>query len=287
MSAIVSIDQALSDPVLLGAGLADISSWGTWIACLRAAFGLELSEDDRKLFDAIAGGRNPPSQKVRELWAVVSRRSGKSRMAAAIAVYLALFESHKGKLSAGEIGSVLVLAASRAQAKNVFSYVVGFLEASPILSQEIVSIAADTVKLRGNVEIAVASNSYRTIRGKSLLACIFDEVSFWRDEQSAAPDLETYRAALPALATTNGMLIGISSPYRKVGLLYQKHKDHFGVDSNEVLVVQGATAAFNPLIDESIIAQAMASDPEAAQSEWNALFRSDLSQFLSDDGIII
>ena len=54
------------------------------------------------------------------------------------------------------------------------------------------AITADEVKLRGNVAICVHSNSYRTIRGKSLIACIFDEVAFWRDETSAAPDLETY-----------------------------------------------------------------------------------------------
>jgi hypothetical protein len=51
---------------------------------------------------------------------------------------------------------------------------------------------------------------------------VLDEVSFWRDDTTANPDIETYRAILPSLATTNGLLVGISTPYRKMGLLHQK-----------------------------------------------------------------
>ena len=102
---------------------------------------------------------------------------------------------------------------------------------------------------------------------------------------SANPDQETYRAVLPSLATTNGMLIGISTPYRKVGLLHQKHKDHFGVSDDEVLVVQGASTMFNPQLSEKILAAQRAADPTSAASEWDALFRSDISAFL-DDAVI-
>jgi hypothetical protein len=115
-----------------------------------------------------------------------------------------------------------------------------------------------------------------------LLACVFDEVSYWRDELSALPDVETYRAVLPALSTTNGLLVCISSPYRRSGLMFAKHRDHFGQDDDEVLVVQGRTALFNPTIDASVIARAIASDPEAARAEWEAEFRSDLSAFQDD-----
>jgi hypothetical protein len=37
------------------------------------------------------------------------------------------------------------------------------------------------------------------------------------------------------------MLTGISTPYRRLGLLHQKHRDHFGVDDDNVLVVQGTS----------------------------------------------
>jgi hypothetical protein len=87
-----------------------------------------------------------------------------------------------------------------------------------------------------------------------LLAAIFDEVAYWRDESSATPDVETYSAVLPSLATTNGLLVGISSPYRRTGLLGAKHRDHFGVDSDDILLVQGPTSTFNPTLSEAVIA---------------------------------
>jgi len=212
---------------------------------------------------------------------VAGRRSGKSRMAGAVASYIAAFVDHTAKLAPGEKGHVLVLAPSRSQARVIHGYVDGFLSSSPILAQQVVSTGAEEIQLRGNVTVGIHSNSFRTVRGRTLLACVFDESAFWRDETSALPDVETYRACLPALASTGGMLIGISSPYRRIGLLYQKHRDHFGQDG-DVLVIQAPTATLNPTVNKSIIERALKDDPEAARSEWEAEFRSDLSSFLDD-----
>ena len=90
---------------------------------------------------------------------------------------------------------------------------------------------------------------------------------------------------LPSLIRTGGQLIGISTPYRKLGLLFQKHKDYFGVDDPTVLVVQGDSRVFNPTLSERDIVQAMASDPEAGISEWEGRFRADIAAFLSDADI--
>ena len=78
------------------------------------------------------------------------------------------------------------------------------------------------------------------------------------------------------------MWIGISSPYRKIGLLFTKWRDHFAQNSDEVLIVQGGSAAFNPTLDPAMIARASAADPEAAGAEWEGTFRTDLSNFLDD-----
>ena len=116
-----------------------------------------------------------------------------------------------------------------------------------------------------------------------MAACIFDEVSFWRDDTTATPDTETYTAVLPSLITTNGMLVGISSPYRRLGLIHAKHKRYFGTNSDDTLVVQGSTLAFNQTLDADAIAAQMEADPTAARSEWDAQFRADISGFLDDE----
>jgi hypothetical protein len=78
------------------------------------------------------------------------------------------------------------------------------------------------------------------------------------------------------------MLIGISTPYRKLGLLYQKHRDHFGQNDDEVLVVQGASKLFNPSLNEETIAAQRAADPTAAAAEWDAEFRAGIASYLDD-----
>ena len=110
------IDRALTGRSMLGAALGDIGMWRVWLTTLKAAFGRPLDEDELQTFHAVAGDRTPPKSRVRELWAVAGRRSGKSRMAAAVAVYLALFQKHK--LAPGEKGVALVLAASVDQARD-------------------------------------------------------------------------------------------------------------------------------------------------------------------------
>jgi Phage Terminase len=277
----VEIDRALADDRMLGAGLSSVGTWQTWLIALKAAFALPLTEAEREEFRAIAGERGLPKHRVRELWCVAGRRSGKSRMAAAVAIFLALFQKHR--LSPGERGMCLVIAGSVDQARTVFNYVRGFLEAAPALAREVVALRRQEIELRNGIVIAVHSNSYRTVRGRTLVAAIFDETAFWRDESTATPDTEVYTAVLPSLATTDGMLIGISTPYRKFGLLYQKHRDHFGVDDDDVLVVQGGSTVFNPTLSDATIAAQRAADPTAAGAEWDAQFRSDIGAFLDDD----
>lgn len=276
------IDEALSDPQLLGAALGPVDTFKTWLAVLKAAFGLKLSRSEKRIFEGVAGARGAPRERVRELWAVVGRRGGKSRMAAALATFVAAFVDHAGKLAPGEVGYVLVLAPSVKQARLVFGYALAFLESSPVLRGLIQSTTAEEIRLAGNIVIATHPNSFRSVRGRTLLACIFDESAFWRDETSATPDVETYIAVLPSLASSAGMLIGISSAYRRLGLLHQKFRDHFGQDDAEVLVVKGSTETFNPTIDKRIIEAARKSDPSAAASEWDGEFRADISAFLDD-----
>lgn len=270
MKALIGIDRALLDKNLLGAALGDTASWSQWLAVLRAAFGLKMSDQDLAIFSEVAGEREPPGQRVNELWCVAGRRSGKTRIAAAISTYIAAIAQHK--LASGEVGYVLLLAASRSQASVAFAYVVGFLQSSPILRQQIESTTAEEIRLKGNIIIGVHAGSYRTIRGRTLLAVVGDETSFWRDIDSAQPDVEIFRACMPALAASKGLWVGISTGYRKLGLLYQKWRDHFGHDGDDVLVVQGASSALNPSLDPNMIARASASDPEAAESEWVVAF---------------
>ncbi|QJQ99797.1 hypothetical protein [Halomonas sp. PGE1] len=261
-------------------------SWEPWKAVLSGAFGLPMNSKRLATFDRLAGGRPAPTRRVRELWVVAGRRSAKSNTSAAVAVYLATvgaeLDGLLNKLKPGERGVVNIIAVDREQAKVAFGYVAGIIEASPLLSRMVTKKGAEFIDLNNRVTIEVATNSFKAVRGRTLLASILDECAFYRDEASATPDVELYRAIVPGLATTGGLLIGISSPYARKGLLYNKHKRHFGQDS-DVLVIQGGTQQFNPTIDARVIEEALEEDPAGAKSEWLGQFRDDVSDFLTRD----
>ena len=85
-----------------------------------------------------------------------------------------------------------------------------------------------------------------------------DECVFWLSDESANPDVEILNAARPALATTQGPLIAISSPYARRGALWETYRRHYGPDGDPmILVAQGTTRDFNPDLPQSIIDRAM------------------------------
>jgi hypothetical protein len=274
----------LTDSQVLGGALGDVTPWAAWRSILKAARAEPLSPAELRTFTKLAGGRRPPKRQVAELWVAAGRRSGKSRMASAAAVHLAACVDYADRLAPGERGYVLLVAPSTGQASTVKGYCEAFLRRSPVLAPLVDNVTADEITLTNGITIAIGAASFRTLRGKTLVGVVVDEVAYLRDETSAQPDIELVRAVTPSLAAAGGMLIGISSPYRKVGVLAQRHRDHYG-KNGDVLIIQAASLLLNPLLDPKMIARARADDPLASRSEWDAEFREDISSLLSDEAI--
>jgi hypothetical protein len=276
------VDVALRDARLLGAALGPAPTWATWLAILKAAHGRSLNARERELFAAVAGNREPPRRKVKELVAIASRRSGKGRVGSALAVHAALLTDHSKVLAPGEVGVVACVSPTRAQAAILLDYARGYLEASPLLRDEVRDVTSDEIRLKNGNVICTLTSDYRSVRGRTLLLACMDEAAFLRDEMSSTPDIECARALRPGLATTSGLLCILSSPYRKAGLLFERHRRFFGKSDADVLVIQAPSKLLNPTLDAGMIASERETDAFAAQSEWLGEFRSDLSSFLDD-----
>ena len=178
-------------------------------------------------------------------------------------------------LAAGETGTVSSWRSTPRRRRPCFNMRSGS-SGPAILRLEVASTTAHEISLHNGAVISVHANTYRTMRGKTLLAA---SSTRWRSGETTllvARRRDVSRRAAQ-LRHYQGMLIGISCPYRKIGLLFQKFRDSFAQGDPDVLVVQGASRLFNPTLDQSVIAAAFASDPEAARAEWDAEFRSDIS----------
>ena len=105
-------------------------------------------------------------------------------------------------------------------------------------------------------------------------------------DDSVNPDIEILNAARPALATTQGPLICISSPCARRGALWEAHKKHYGPEGDPaILVANGATRDFNPDLPQEIVDRAMDRDTAAASAEYLAEFRTDVEGFITREAV--
>jgi Terminase large subunit, T4likevirus-type, N-terminal len=286
MRPILSMRDALADVDVFGTVLAG-ESWASWRVLLIALCGEPLTDDERIIFESLTGRPCEPGRMVEEAFLVIGRRSGKTRAAAILACFLAALCDFDD-LAPGERGTVLVLSASLAQAKRAFDYIRGIFSAVPVLRELVVAETADTITLSTGADIEVVPASFRTIRGRTAVAVICDEIAFWRNESnySANPDSEILAAARPALATTGGPLICISSPYARRGEMWLAYKRDWGPGGDPlILIAKAESRALNPTLPQKVVDRAYERDPLAAAAEYGAEFRSDIDAFVSLEAV--
>ena len=230
----VPLRQALQDRSLLG-GVLKGPSWQPWRVLLIAAMGEELTSSERETFKAITGREREPGERVEELVAVVGRRGGKSRAISTLACYIAGLCTHNS-LVAGERGVLLIIAPDQTQADICLGYITAAFEASPILRQLIESRTARELRLTNRISIEVRASDFRRLRGPTYVGCICDEVAFWLNENSANPDDEIVNSIRPGMATTNGLLVMISSPYSRRGILWDAYRRHYGANGDPMVL---------------------------------------------------
>jgi hypothetical protein len=280
----LTIADTMGNTKLLGASFAG-PSWDRWEAVLEGAYCVPMDEAETAAFREVAE-RDVPKQRVKEFVAIVGRGGGKDSIASAIAIHAAISFDPKGKLRPGEKAMVMCLACDREQAGIVFNYIRASFEMVPALAKMVVAINSESIELNNRVVIEVHTNSYRSVRGRSLLCCICDEIAFWRSDTSSNPDLEVHAALKPGLARVpNSMLVLISTAHRRAGLLWNRFRECYAKNNNDVLVIKGTTLQFNPTADRATIKAALESDPQQYSAEYNSEWRSDLQSYVSRDAV--
>jgi hypothetical protein len=281
----MTILEAMSDPKVFGKLFRKPETFSAWRVLLSAIFGLPIRrESDLKLLREATGRTEYRPRRMKEVLILAGRRSGKSFMSALIACYLAIFEEWKN-LAEGERGVVMIIANDRQQAQIVFRYVKGILRT--LGKRFIAKERTESIELRNGILIEIRATSYRSVRGYTLLAVIAEEISFWRDaETSASPAKEILIALRPSLATVErSLLIMISTPYDRSGVVFETYSRNFGKAEASTLVWKSPTRVLNPTISEETVAQALAEDSVSARAEWLAEFRADVESFVSLEAV--
>jgi hypothetical protein len=279
----MNVLQAMDDPNLFAPWFKQ-KSWDAWRCYLSALFVLPMNEKQLAIYREHTGRSDLPQAQANESFLICGRRSGKSLTAALIAVFLAAFRDYSAYLAPGETGVVMVIASDRKQARVILNYIDAFFERVPMLAKLVASRTMESVTLATNIRVEIHTSSFRSIRGYTVCAAILDELAFFETGDAASPDVEIVNALRPAMSTIpNALLLGVSSPYARRGLLWQTFKSNYGQANAESLVWRAPTKSMNPTVSSLVIAAAYVRDAAAAAAEYGAEFRSDIAGFLTED----
>ena len=277
--------RAVEDSGLLGS-LMDGPSWALWRAMLIAARGEPLTDSELELFTGRTKRLESPTEPVEECAFIAGRRSGKTVAASCFSVYLAALCDWSEHLTIGERGVMLFLAQTQRTARVAFNYSKGLFETCPLLKDLVIKTTADTISLSNGIDLEIRPASFRGLRGLTAIGVVADELAVWFSDESSNPDREILTAVRPALASTGGPVLMVSSPYARRGELWEMYRRHYGPEGDpRLLVAQGASRDFNKTLPQSVVDRALERDRARFTAEYLGEFRTDVEGFLTLEAI--
>lgn len=256
-----------------------------WRSFWKVADGLALEPDELEVFRRHTHRQTAPTAPARECWVPAGRRGGKSEQMVTRATWRAIGHNWRDLLSPGEVGLIPIISPDRDQGRNSLSYLKALARA-PLVAPFVSRILRDSVEFRTGAVVKVATASWRSTRGFTMLDVLLEECAFYRSEESANPDEEILNAVRPALLTVPGARVyGISSPYAQKGILWKAYEQHWGRDCSDVLVFSADSLSLNPTLNPAAIEREFADDPARAASEYGqdglVSFRTDVEQLFA------
>lgn len=283
----MNLVEFTTDSRLLGLTLSDAQE-----TLLRSIEGLPLTSEQMELWRLCTGRETYPGHPFPEATVIAGARSGKdSRIAAPIVCYEATYGGHEKELQRGERAVIPCVAQDARAAKIAFGFVRDYLTGSDVLRALVAEVRASEIELTNGITISCFPCTQRSLRGWSIPCGVMDEAGFYRLEGSSDSDVEvqaSIRRGMIAFDRTK--VVKISTPYMKGGVLYDDFKNHFGVDSPDVLVWRAPSIVMNPSIRQSRLERERRLDPSRFAREYEAEFVDDLEAFLPgvwvDDAIV-
>jgi hypothetical protein len=284
MRRLISLAQSMRDPKLLGGPFAAPSFW-PWHALARVISGEELDAREAELFKRCTGRTKLPTGPISNITLLAGRRAGKDRFLSAVGVHRAIAVDWSKFLSAGEQGVVLLIGSDKKQAKILRRYCRA-LVATPLIAAEVSRGTDEILEFKNGASLEVVANDADLVRGRSVLALLGTEASFWNtDPDSRHSDEEVISAASAgaAMVPDGGLTILSSSVHRRKGMMYGNWKTLHGNDDAEDICWLASSRTMNPALPEKVVAKAKLKDPERAAAEFESIWRSDLSDFVPAD----
>lgn len=244
--------------------------------------------------------------KINKIDLICGRRSGKTLLSAVISIYCAISNNWKPFLKKTPFATVLIMSHSREFSDEVLEIIRTLIESSHVLSALInkdKKNTSSTMNLKvpwiingtqiqySRVQIKVAAASSKTTRGVAACAILCDEIAFWNlDESMKETDAKIMKAVRPAMKQFRefGMLIKLSSPGIKQGVLYGEYKKHrAGELPPSYAVFKAPSWVMTPddVVPSEEFKEEFDLDAESFDQEYRGNFADSLSFFITPEYI--
>ena len=292
----LSLERTLTDPELFGL----VTASPVQLAICRVVDGLPLgSLSGRADVQRLLGGPDAVAQwnrvargvPPREVYLIAGVRSGKSLLAAAIAVRAALSCDLSG-LRAGEVPRASVVSLTRDLARVVHGHVVGAVTGSEVLRGQLIGEpTAEGVKLRhfgtqSPTEIVVVAGARA---GASVVArwstgLVADEFPRMLGQEEGVVNFTDLRQAVLGRLLPGAQLVAIGSPWAPYGPAFDVVQEHFGRPEPRLVVLRSSGPDMNPAYwTPAKCAEVMAADPDAARTDVEGEFGAAQSAMFAPD----
>jgi hypothetical protein len=219
-----------------------------------------------------------PSLARRTVVAAMGRDSGKTQLAAGVALYK-LVTCDLSRLGPGDVGTAAVVAPREKTARIALRRAIALVRRAPELRKRLVGDPRkDGFTLRRpdghdvTFETFAASKGGASLRGPSFIAVIFDEAAQFRDESAAVNDEELYAAVMPRVLP-DGLALFLSTPWAEEGLFWKLANENHAAPGR-ALIAKAPTLIMrdnDPVIAEQVAAE-YERDPDNAAREFGAEF---------------
>lgn len=220
----------------------------------------------------------------------LGRRSGKTLMASAVAIYAAIVlePEYKKFLRANERFYIVSVATTLDQSKIAIQNIKDLVKNSPVLSQLIVRETADSLELSNGAVFKAMPASSRGSRGMPVALLIFDEIAHTIDSEAGnASGYSLYQALAPSVAQFGrlGKILLLSSPWVKSGIFWDLYQQSLSGEFSHMMCVNLPSWEVNPTLSRDFLEQEKRRDPQLFEVEYGAQFSGSISAFLDWENI--
>jgi hypothetical protein len=284
-NAVSILDLLDKCPWFHGANAAD---WTAWRAFLAATFALPMTDEEVKLYRRHTGRTKPPRAPASEAWVVAGRRSRKSAIAALIGVYIAAFRDHSKYLAPGERAVIPIIAQKMDEAQQIRAFAYGILTSHPLLQHLLEKEpTGGEIQLTTRCNLSIQAASHMAGRSKNVPCFLGDEIAFYPKRESAHPDEEILAAIRGGMALVpNPLVVGLSSPFAKEGVLWDRYRSHFGRDSDVMVWQADSREMHDSPIIRAWASKFIADDPAKAKAEVQGQFRDDVAALVPEEVVL-